>query len=1165
MKKTFTTIFTCLLGAASVFATQPSSNLTAEQALQKADKQFFIENKGQWHSDVLYLTRMGGLDVWITKYGVNYTFYQIEKNPNAKNAEHLPGKFDREMEDATLLGHRVLLKLQNHNAHPQREGKQKQEGYYNYLIGNDPSKHASYVGLYKEAIVKNVYKGIDLRYYFDKGYLRYDFLVQPGADPAQIRFSLEGEDKEYLKNGALCYTTRFGEVQMQDLYVYQQNDKKQVQAKFTQQNGAWQFQLSAYDKTQALIIDPLIYSTYIGGTSYDYGYAIAIDNTGNAYITGNTTSTNYDTTAGAFQTIYGGGLQGGDVFVTKLNSMGTALIYSTYIGGSDEDLGIAIAVDDLGNVYITGETTSNDYDTTQGAFQTTFGGGYYDVFVSKLNSTGTALIYSTYLGGSYMDGGNSIAIDGSGNAYITGWTNSSDFDTTSGAFQTTYTGGGDAFVTKLNSSGTGLIYSTYIGGSSYDAGFGIAIDSIGNAYITGRTTSTDYDITSGAFQTTYGGGNYDVFVTKLNSTATGLIYSTYIGGSSYDEGYSIAIDGSGNAYIAGSTVSNDFDVTPGAFQTTKGGGTYDSDIFVTKLNSTGTTLVYSTYIGGNSGDYAYAISLDNFGNAYITGNTWSADFDITSDAYQTSNEGQHDVFVTKLNNIGTGLIHSTFIGGSGSDYGRGIAIDGFGSAYITGHTYSSSNYDTTSGAFQTTFGGGPVDVFVSKLCFGSIPAQPTVITASTTVCQGTTQIYSVFSAGATSYTWTLPNGWTGSSTSDTIQAAVDSNGGTITVIAHNGCGSSPTQSINITVNALPNVSANATSTSVCQGSQVTLTGSGAASYTWDNGVPNGVAFAPSATTTYAVTGTDANGCSNTDQVTVTVNALPNVSANASATSVCAGEQVTLSGSGATTYTWTGGVTNGVAFTPLATTTYTVTGTDANGCSNTDQVTVTVNALPNVSANASATSVCAGGQVTLSGSGANTYTWTGGVTNGVAFTPTNTATYTLTGTDANGCNNTDQVTVTVNPLPDVTVSNNSNTLTANQAGAAYQWIDCNNNNAPISGATNQNFTPTNGGSYAVVVTLNGCSDTSACQTVTITGLDTQASSKLPFSIYPNPNKGTFTIQSTKGGVFELIDITGKVINTYAITNTQQTVHENLPAGMYFVREKESGSVQKLIIE
>jgi hypothetical protein len=661
MNKTLTTIFTCMLGVASVFATQPSSNLTAEQALQKTDKQFFIENKGQWHSDVLFLTRMGGLDVWITKYGVNYTFYKIEKNPNAEKAEHLPSKFENDLEDATLLGHRVLLKLQNHNANPSPQGKIKQQGYYNYLIGNDPSKHASYVGLYKEAVVKNVYNGIDIRYYFDNGYLRYDFVVQPGADPSQIKFQLDGEFKEYLKNNTLCYTTRFGEVQMQDLYVYQQSDKKQVPAKFTKQDGLWQFQLNAYDKTQAIIIDPLIYSTYIGGSNIDDANSIAIDGSGNAYITGRTNSTNYDITLGAFQTSNGGYT---DVFVTKLNSTGTGLIYSTYIGGSDDDIGFAIAIDGSDNAYITGITPSTDYNITPGAFQTFHGGGIIDVFVTKLNSTGTGLIYSTYMGGSDYDYVYGIAIDGFGNAYITGWTFSTDYDITSGAFQTSYGGGtnyGDVFVTKLNSTGTGLIYSTYIGGSGVDIGHGIAIDGSGNAYITGITASTDYDITPGAFQTTYGGGGSDVFVTKLNSTGTGLIYSTYIGGTNGDHGYGIAIDGSGNAYITGFTTSTDFDITPGAFQTSNGGG---SDVFVTKLNSTGTGLIYSTYIGGSDSDSGTDIAIDGSGNAYITGYTWSTDYDITTGAFQISFGGGPpsgnggDVFVTKISLGGTSSVET---------------------------------------------------------------------------------------------------------------------------------------------------------------------------------------------------------------------------------------------------------------------------------------------------------------------------------------------------------------------------------------------------------------------------------------------------------------------------------------------------------------------------
>jgi hypothetical protein len=705
-----------LLSATSIFAQQAPGRSDAERTLQKADKRFFIENKGQWHSDVLYLTRMGGLDVWITKYGVNYTFYKMEKKPNAKQTEHLPSKFDDDLKDATLLGHRVLMKLQNHNANPQREGKQKQAGYYNYLIGNDPSKHASNVGLYKEAVVKSVYNGIDLRYYFDKGYLRYDFIVQPGADPSQIRFKLEGEDKEYLKNGALCYTTHFGEVQMQDLYVYQQSDKKQVPAKFTQQNGVWRFQLSAYDKTQPLIIDPLIYSTYIGGTLDDEGSSIAIDGSGNAYVTGVTYSTNYDITAGAFQTNYGGG---GDVFVTKLNSTGTALIYSTYIGGSGNDVGYSIAVDGSGNAYITGHTTSTNYNTTAGAFQTTYGGGggHGDVFVTKLNSTGTGLIYSTYIGGSNSDRGNAIAIDGSGNAYITGITASGNYDITSGVFQTTYGGGTyDVFVTKLNSTGSGLIYSTYIGGSGEDLAYAIAIDGSGNAYITGASKSTDYDTTSGAFQTTNGGGgNYDVFVTKLNSTGTALMYSTYIGGSNDDAGFSIAIDGSGNAYVTGYAEAG-YDTTTGAFQTNFDSGNFGgtgADIFVTKLNSTGTALLYSTYIGGLNGDIAYSIAIDGSGNAYITGYTYSANYDITTGAFQTTKAAFADVFVTKLNSTGTALLYSTYIGGGGDDQGNSIAIDGSDYAYIVGET-SSNDYDITAGAFQTTRAGGK-DVFVTKL------------------------------------------------------------------------------------------------------------------------------------------------------------------------------------------------------------------------------------------------------------------------------------------------------------------------------------------------------------------------------------------------------------------------------------------------------------------
>ncbi len=678
----------------------------AQQALEKADRRFFIENKGQWHPDVLYLCRIGGLDAWITKYGVNYTFYQIERRKAGKSLREKPdGKPTgiEELEEATLLGHRVLYELQNHNAELQREGKKQQEGYYNYFIGNDETKHATYVGLYKEAVVKNVYDGIDIRYYFDREYLRYDYIVHAGADPGKIQFKLRGQYNDYVKDGKIIYTTRFGQVELAELHTYQGNTT--IPSKFVKQGDAYTFAIGNYDRNKDLIIDPLVYSTYIGGSSYDWGIGIAVDGSGNAYVTGQTESTNYDVTAGAFQANNGGS---GDVFVTKLNATGTALVYSTYIGGSSRDGGSGIAVDASGNAYVTGFTESTDYDVIPGAFQTTNGGGA-DVFVTKLNATGTALVYSTYIGGSNDDVGRGIAVDASGNAYVTGRTSSTDYDVTAGAFQTTNGGYRDVFVTKLNATGTALLYSTYIGGSNDEEGCGIAVDASGNAYVTGYTYSTNYDVTAGAFQTT-NGGYRDVFVTKLNATGTALLYSTYIGGSGRDEGLGIAVDGSGNAYVTGWTESTDYDVTAGAFQTNNGGG---RDVFVTKLNATGTALVYSTYIGGSGTDEGIGIAVDGSGNAYVTGYTYSTDYDTTAGAFQTNNGGSSDVFVTKLNATGTALLYSTYIGGSNWDKGNGIAVDGSGNAYVTGLT-ESTNYDVTAGAFQAN-NGGNWDVFVTKL------------------------------------------------------------------------------------------------------------------------------------------------------------------------------------------------------------------------------------------------------------------------------------------------------------------------------------------------------------------------------------------------------------------------------------------------------------------
>jgi len=343
-----------------------------------------------------------------------------------------------------------------------------------------------------------------------------------------------------------------------------------------------------------------------------------VDSSGNAYVTGETGSTDFPTQY-PYQTDQGEW----DVFVTKLSSTGSSLVYSTFLGGSSLDAGEGIEVDSSGNAYITGITKSTDFPT-QNAFQADFQ-GEWDAFVTKLSSTGSSLVYSTYLGGNSYDPGRGIAVDSSGNAYVTGGTGSTDFPIQH-PYQTDQ-GEWDAFVTKLSSTGSSLVYSTYLGGGDNDEGRDIAIDSSGNAYVIGGTESTDFP-TKDPFQANFQ-GSYDAFVTKLSSTGSSLVYSTYLGGGGPDDGLEIAVDSSGDAYVTGRTHSTDFP-TQNAFQADYQGL---RDAFVTKLSSTGSSLVYSTYLGGGEHDIGLEIAVDSSGNAYVIGRTESTDFP-TQDAFR---------------------------------------------------------------------------------------------------------------------------------------------------------------------------------------------------------------------------------------------------------------------------------------------------------------------------------------------------------------------------------------------------------------------------------------------------------------------------------------------------------------------------------------------------
>ncbi|HEV2840963.1 MAG TPA: SBBP repeat-containing protein [Chthoniobacterales bacterium] len=389
----------------------------------------------------------------------------------------------------------------------------------------------------------------------------------------------------------------------------------------------------------------LVYSTYLGGSGYDFGLGIAVDSAGSAYVTGQTSSTDFPT-ANAFQGKNASGL-GDDAFVAKLSPTGSALVYSTYLGGSNNDAGVDIAVDSAGNAYVTGFTSSTNFPTANG-FQRIEGGFEHgDAFVTKFNGAGSALVYSTYLGGGDSDHGESIAVDSAGNAYVTGSTLSTDFPTVN-AFQSTFGGGsdgesGDAFVTKFNAAGSALVYSTYLGGDNGDSGHSIAVDSAGSAYVTGGTVSADFP-TANALQNAIG-GSVDTFVTKLTAAGSALVYSTYLGGNDFEVGHGIAVDSTGNAYVTGNTGSTNFP-TVNPFQSTIGS---DLDAFVTKLNAAGSALAYSSYLGGNDLDHVFDIAVDSMGNAYVTGDTSSTCFPTTTGAFDTAlGLGGGDAFITKV-------------------------------------------------------------------------------------------------------------------------------------------------------------------------------------------------------------------------------------------------------------------------------------------------------------------------------------------------------------------------------------------------------------------------------------------------------------------------------------------------------------------------------------
>ncbi len=617
------------------------------------------------------------------------------------------------------------MELVGGNSRAEARAEQDLPTCVNYYVGNDPRAWRTNVRTHARIRYVGVYPGIDVVFYGNQRQLEHDFEVAPGIDPGQIRWRFVGADHWKLESdGSLVVEAGSTSLSFRPPQVYQWYGGKRriVPAAYRLEGGSAAvvgFELAAYDPARALVIDPILaYSAYLGGLGYEQASGVAVDQGGQVYVAGETSSTNFPVANALWPNNQGGyaGIQnpyGNDAFVAKLGPEGTNLIFATYLGGNGVDAAIAVALDSEGNPVIAGLTGSTNFPVTASALQGHLASasdlGYYfnDAFVTKLSADGGVLLYSTYIGGTNDDLGLAIATDTNGAIYLAGDTESGDFPIRNNG--SAYGGGADAFVLKFTPGAGDWSYSMVLGGTQFDFAQSLAVDSAGSAYVTGDTGSFGFPVTN-ALQSAHRGGTYDAFISKLSPAGDRLLFSTFIGGTDVDEGFGIAVDAEANAFVTGYTRSRSFPTT-NALYAAKASG---SDAFLVKVNPAG-QLLYSSFLGGKSDDQGWAIALDAGGGIHIVGMTQSSDFPLTN-GLQMTYQGGRDLFITKFQADGHGLVYSTFLGGTKEDQARSLALDAAGSAYVAGFT-ASSNFPLRPALnpMQPNYGGGIADAFVLKI------------------------------------------------------------------------------------------------------------------------------------------------------------------------------------------------------------------------------------------------------------------------------------------------------------------------------------------------------------------------------------------------------------------------------------------------------------------
>ncbi len=976
--------------------------------------------------------------------------------------------------------------------------------YHNYYLGNDAKTWASKVPISEGVMYSDLYNGISLKAFSSNNNPRYDFIVSPTVDASIIKMKFSGQDKLTIRDGKLIIGTSVGEIVQNPPYAYQEENGEhtKVNCKYTLKEDIVSIEITGnYNHSKPLVIDPtLVFATFTGSTADNWGMSASYDNQGNGYTAGICFGIGYPTSTGAFQATFSGGItdstynyMGFDIVTSKFNSTGTNLLFSTYLGGSNNEQPASIIVDNNNNLLIYGRSYSTDFPVTTGAYDVSLNGGA-DIIITKFNATGTALIASTFVGGSNDDGVNfsgcettrgslkfnyaddgrgDIILDANNNVYIATCTKSIDFPVTAGCVQPANAGLQDGCVFKLDATLSALTWSTYFGGSANDAAYNLAIDNNNTVYFTGGTESPDLPTTTGALHSTYG-GNIDGFLAHLSSNGNSLLQSTYIGTSSYDQSYFVQLDVSNNVYIYGQT-SGSYPVTAGVYSNPNSGQ------FIHEFNSTLSTTIFSTVFGTGQGapDIApSAFLVDTCGNIYISGwggilaswvdpvtgvthyynqpSSTTNGLPVTANAFQPHTDGM-DFYFMVLKPNATALWYATYFGG---DAGSEEHVDGGTSRFDkSGVIYQAicegcavnpangyqvnQDMPTTPNAWSTTDQSYNCNNALVKFSFNLIQAQA-VLSITPTTGQGCAPFPVSFtnqSQNATQYHWSFGDGTTDTTVNPShIYTVAGTYSVQLAATNTTGCYSTDTILAVIKVWPLPTITVN--NPTVCAGTTTTLTATGASTYTWSaNNVTVSSIQSPTVATQYTVTGTDIHSCVSTATTSITVAPLPIVSASSS--TICVGDTTTITANGASTYTWsTSATTTSITMHPLTTTHYTVTGTDTNNCKNIATSIVTVNPLPVITVNHP--SLCIGTTTTLTANGAYTYTWsTNDTTSSIVQSPVVTTHYTVTATNANSCVKTATTSIVVNPLPIVTATSNTICLGTNAiltAGGAstYLW-------------------------------------------------------------------------------------------------------------------------------